>query len=236
MKKTAALILAAGKGLRMQSDVPKQFMEIGGKPLFLYSVEQYLKAADPVIVVTQAEEIDYVKAVLKQYGLFETVQVCAGGRERYDSSMNGLRFLQELGDAETVLIHDAARAAVTEEVIRRVILETEKNGAAIAAVPSKDTVKVADADGFVKETPNRKDLRIIQTPQGFQTELIREAYRHLKQAISEKKIKESEITDDAGVVERFTDHPVKLVMGDYRNIKITTPEDLKVIELNLNRA
>lgn len=226
MKHAAALILAAGKGSRMHSDIPKQFLEVNGKPLFLYSVEKFLTFCDPVIVVTSADALSYVREMIASDGLSGRVQVCAGGRERYESSLNGLRFLAECGDAEYVLIHDAARAAVPGEVIGRVLADTEKYGASIAAVPVIDTVKAADENGFVKDTPDRRTLFSVQTPQGFRTELIREAFGKMMRVRTEHPENMPVITDDASVVECFTDVKVKITEGDYRNIKLTTPEDL----------
>lgn len=218
--RTAALILAAGKGTRMHADTAKQFMEIGGKPLFLYSVERYLPLVDQVVLVTNEAGLAFAEKTLSDAGLSERVPVCLGGRERFDSSYRGLCFLTTLGDFSHVLIHDAARCLVTEEVIRRVLSDTEKYGASVASVPLRDTVKVADPDGFALSTPDRSTLHVIQTPQGFQLDLILSAYQRFYEAGSPF------VTDDAMVVERFTDHKVRLTEGDERNIKVTTAEDI----------
>ena len=225
MKKITALILAAGTGQRMHTDIPKQFIKINGKPLFIYSVERFLQVADVVIVVTAKEQLPTCEDLLREAGLSERVRVTEGGGERFESSYKGLLAAKKEG-AELVLIHDAARANISEDVIRRVLSETETHGAAVAAVPMKDTVKRADGDGFVKETLQREELWSIQTPQGFLTDLILSAYE--KMGVS--NMKALGVTDDSMVMEKALQRPVKLVMGDYDNIKVTTPSDLLIIQ------
>jgi len=240
MSRIAALILAAGKGTRMNSHIPKQFLKMNGRAMFLYSVEQYLPLVDVCIVVTGEEEIEKTTALLMEAGYGDKVYVTAGGKERFNSSMLGLRKLRELGGAEYVMIQDAARPMVTEEIIRRNIEEMKRSDTAITAVPSKDTIKIADEAGNVLSTPDRRSLWVIQTPQGFSTELIEKAFENMMEEARmeaeasgvpvEDTLLLKTITDDAMVVETFTDHPVKLVMGDYQNIKVTTPEDVKTAE------
>ena len=220
MKKTAALILAAGKGTRMRADTAKQFIEVGGKPLFLYSVERYLPCVDRVVLVTNEEGLGFARQALEQAGLSEKVPVCLGGKERYDSSYAGLRFLETLGEFSHVLIHDAARCLITEDVIRAVLADTVQYGAAVASVPIRDTVKLSDSEGFAESTPDRSRVYVIQTPQGFEYPLIMEAYRRFYEAGA------NTVTDDAMVVEQFTDRKVRLSPGDESNIKVTTEADL----------
>ncbi len=266
--KTAAMILAAGSGLRMGAEIPKQFLKIKEKPLFLYSVEKFRKAVSTVLVVTREEWIPTVRTMLDEAG-FPDVFVSAGGNERYESSMRGLEYLQKIcgpdngsdtcgsssekdspgfGNSskpaacvmfDIVLIHDAARCLISDEVIGNVLKDTETHGAAVASVPSKDTIKLADPDGFVKATPERKECFVIQTPQGFRTDWLEEGFEKLKASLETPENKEKcgepatksvGITDDASVIEKFTDHPVFLSKGDYRNIKVTTPEDLFLAE------
>lgn len=225
MCKTIGIILAAGRGTRMQSEKPKQLMEISGKPMFLYSVELFTELCDRTLVVTGKTEKAEVEEALKKAG-FSDVPVVLGGENRYESSRNGIQYA--LWDAEldsVVLIHDAARPLVTKEVINDAISSAMEKGSGVAAVPSKDTVKVADADGKVLTTPDRRTLYQIQTPQAFSMELVATAYQ---KAFSGADL--SDITDDASVVERFTDHPVYLSKGDYENIKVTTPMDLLLAE------
>lgn len=223
MERSTALVLAAGSGTRMGTAVRKQYLEYRGKPLLLSSVRAFLDCGIPAAVVTGEEDIPYVKELLlSEFG--EAIPVLRGGKERYDSSYAGLRYLKERGQTDLVLIHDAARPFVTEEIIKRAVENAKEFGAAVAAVPSKDTVKIADPRGFVLETPDRRSVYIIQTPQAFRLPLILSAYE--KMMAEENR---TGITDDASVVEQFTDEPVKLFMGSYENVKITTPEDLKFL-------
>lgn len=221
MGKTGALILAAGRGTRMGSEIPKQFMPLCGKPLLLYSVETYLPTVDRVIVVTGEAEIGMTRTLLSENG-FDGIDVIPGGKERYDSSYAGIRFLSELGGFDTVLIHDAARPFTDADTIRRVTADSETYGAAVASVLSTNTVKISDPEGFVMSTPDRKTCRIIQTPQGFSLPLIRSAYEKL----FERGTDELNVTDDAMVAEMFGNVRVKLSEGSEDNFKVTTPSDL----------
>ena len=225
MGKTAALILAAGKSLRMQQAVPKQFMIVKGKPLFIYSVEAYLNEVDLTVVVTNEDAVGDTKQMLEEAGLNGLVPVISGGEERYDSSYQGILYVEKMGGFDTVMIHDAARAFITADVIAEARRMAESQGTAVAAVPLKDTVKVADEKGRVLDTPDRRTLYAVQTPQAFSLSLIKEAYRRFFEA--REKDPSLTVTDDASVVERFTDHEVMLTAGSYGNVKITTAEDLK---------
>lgn len=221
--RTAALILAAGKGTRMHSETAKQFLVIGGKPLFMYSVERYLSCVDQVVLVTNAEGRAFAEQTLSDAGLSERVPVILGGKERYDSSYAGLCFLEQLGTFTHVLIHDAARCLITEDVIRRVLSDTAAYGAAVASVPLRDTVKISDGAGFALSTPDRAGIFVIQTPQGFELPLIISAFRKFYEAGAPA------VTDDAMIVERYTDRKVRLTPGDENNIKVTTESDLPLI-------
>lgn len=223
MIRTAALILAAGKGTRMHSDTAKQFLTVGGKPLFMHSVERYLSCVDQVVLVTNEAGRAFAEQTLKDAGLSGRVPVILGGRERSDSSYAGLCYLEQRGDFTHVLIHDAARCLITEDVIRRVLQDTVTYGAAVASVPLRDTVKIADGTGFVSSTPDRALTYVIQTPQGFELPLILSAFRRFYEAGAPK------VTDDAMIVERFTERRVRLSEGDESNIKATTEGDLPVI-------
>ncbi len=233
MNRIGVLVLAAGKGTRMNSQIPKQFLEINGKPIFMHSSDKFLSVADVVCVVTNEEHLAFMQALLEHDAHMgknvKNVIITAGGRERWESSVNGLRALEELGGCDYVLIHDAARCLVDEETIGRVIEDTVTYGAAVAAVPSKDTIKIADENGFVRSTPDRERCWIIQTPQGFSWEVITSAYRNLR----ENGNGGLNITDDAMVVENFGNHPVRLTPGSYENIKVTTPEDLIYVKEKL---
>ena len=221
--RTAALILAAGKGTRMHADTAKQFLMIGGKPLFMHSVERYLTCVDQVVLVTNAEGLGFAQKTLSDAGLSERVPVILGGKERFDSSFAGLCYLERLGTFTHVLIHDAARCLISEEVIRRVLDDTLSYGAAVAAVPLRDTVKISDGCGFVSSTPDRSGMYVIQTPQGFELPLILSAYRKFYEAGA------LFVTDDAMIVEQYTERKVRLSAGDEYNIKATTEADLPMI-------
>ena len=240
--KIGALILAGGSGTRFGSGLPKQFLPVAETPMFLFSVDAFLPLVDRVVLVMKESEIGRAEAILDTEGLSEDVRVVPGGEDRARSSIRGLRALTEEGGVEYVLIHDAARCLVTEEIVRRVAMGAVRYGAAIAAVPSHDTVKIAAASGTaspaeanpetlpalpeVEMTTDRSRTYQVQTPQGFQFGLITSAYLR---AEAENAL--STLTDDASAVERFTDHKVYLVPGDEQNLKVTTPLDLAVAEI-----
>lgn len=227
-KKITAIVLAAGSGKRMHSSVKKQYMEIQNCPLVYYSLKAFEDyGVDQIILVTGAEDISYCKKeIIEKYGLKKVTHVVAGGKERYNSVIEGLNVID---DADYVLIHDGARPCITREVIENCLQDAIKYGACVAAVPSKDTIKIADENGFAVETPKRSLVYMIQTPQAFSTTIIKNAYR----TMLESDLNGIVITDDAMVVERFTNVKVKLTEGDYENIKVTTPEDLVSAELFL---
>ena len=218
-ERNTAIVLAAGQGKRMHSKVQKQFLEIQGYPVLYYSLRCFQESPliQDIILVTGEESISYCKEeIVQKYGFTKVSAVIPGGKERYDSVYAGLC---ECRDCEYVLIHDGARPFVTEE-----ILKLKETGACVIGMPSKDTVKLSDEEGYVKETPNRKCVWTIQTPQIFSYSLIREAHDSIRQKDMSK------ITDDAMVVEQETGAKVALAEGSYQNIKITTPEDLDIAE------
>ncbi len=215
---------AAGQGKRMHSKVQKQFLEIQGYPVLYYSLRCFQESPliQDIILVTGEESISYCKEeIVQKYGFTKVSAVIPGGKERYDSVYAGLC---ECRDCEYVLIHDGARPFVTEEILKRGLQKVKETGACVIGMPSKDTVKLSDEEGYVKETPNRKCVWTIQTPQIFSYSLIREAHDSIRQKDMSK------ITDDAMVVEQETGAKVALAEGSYQNIKITTPEDLDIAE------
>ena len=219
-----AIVLAAGQGKRMHSKVQKQFLEIQGYPVLYYSLRCFQESPliQDIILVTGEESISYCKEeIVQKYGFTKVSAVIPGGKERYDSVYAGLC---ECRDCEYVLIHDGARPFVTEEILKRGLQKVKETGACVIGMPSKDTVKLSDEEGYVKETPNRKCVWTIQTPQIFLYSLIREAHDSIRQKDMSK------ITDDAMVVEQETGAKVALAEGSYQNIKITTPEDLVIAE------
>ena len=221
MKKIhAAIVLGAGKGHRMGADIPKQFIEVNGKPILYYSLKAFQDSfIDKIVLVTGSDYIDYCrKDIVDANKLDKGVAIVEGGAERYDSVYEGLK---ALGDADYIYIHDGARPFVNEEILNRGRIKVEKCGAAIAGVPVKDTIKVVDSQGLISATPDRRTLWQVQTPQIFDGDLIREAYQRLMSCDDKDGV-----TDDAMVVEKMTDHKVYVYEASYNNIKITTPDDM----------
>ncbi|MDO4649137.1 MAG: 2-C-methyl-D-erythritol 4-phosphate cytidylyltransferase [Eubacteriales bacterium] len=224
-----AIVLAAGRGKRMNSAVQKQFLEIKGKPILYYSLKcmEETEQVTDVILVTSEDMLSYCREeIVTRYGFQKVKKIIAGGKERYDSVYAGLCACDP--GTEYVLIHDAARPFVTPEIINRGLVCAYEKGACVAGVPSKDTVKLSDSRGMVTETPNRESVWIVQTPQTFRYDLIKNAHEVIRRGDMSK------VTDDAMVVEQAGGQSVALVMGSYQNIKITTPEDLLVAEAFLS--
>ena len=234
MFQTAAIVLAAGQGKRMQSAVAKQFLLLNGEPVVCHSLRAFEKSdVETVILVTGADEIQYCKEeIVEKYGFKKVSAIVAGGKERYHSVYEGLSALSGMLEPDgIVLIHDGARPMITQEIIVRTMDAAKEYGACVAAMPVKDTIKVADADGFAAETLDRSTLWQIQTPQTFTYELV---YRGYKKLLSDEAYQKG-VTDDAMVVESMCGGQVKLVEGSYENIKVTTPEDMIVAESFLKR-
>lgn len=235
--RTAAVVLAAGQGKRMKSKIQKQFLLLEGKPVIWYALHAFEESpVEDVVLVTGADEIAYCQEeIVRKYGFSKVRAVVAGGKERYHSVYEGLKALGSqlsYGEGDCVLIHDGARPFVDEPMIERIISDIQSYHAAVAGMPSKDTVKLADADGFASVTPDRAKVWTIQTPQGFTYPLIRGAYDKM---MSRDEYQQG-VTDDAMVVETMTDHKVRLTEGSYRNIKVTTPEDMEIAEAFLKKS
>lgn len=218
-----AIVLAAGKGSRMQSEIPKQYMNIDGKPVLYYSLKAFEESlVDDIILVTSENSVSYCKnEIVEKYDICKVKAIIAGGEERYLSAKKGLMSADK---ADYVLIHDAARPCLTMDIIKRSIEEVQITGACTVGVPVKDTIKLVDDDCFGLDTPPRNRLWQIQTPQSFLYRDILEAYRILEAS------GDTDITDDTMIIERYLDKKVKVIQGDYCNIKITTTEDLSVVE------
>lgn len=220
-----ALILAAGKGQRMHSEVKKQYMMIFDKPVLYYSVKAFCDSSvDNIVIVTGAEDVDYVREeIVEKYGLSKVSDVIPGGKERYDSTYAGL---MACPDSDYVLIHDAARPLVSVKVIEDAILGAMEYGAVAAGVPAKDTIRIVDDEAFSRETPDRRYLWIVQTPQAFSYAELKAAYDCMRKDRSGVK----NITDDAMVLETYGGKKTRMIMAEYENIKITTPEDIELAE------
>ncbi len=229
MDKCTAIVLAAGQGKRMGGNIPKQFLHIEGHPIVAYSLKCFERMSEiqEIILVTGEDNITYCeKEIVEKYQLKKVKHVIAGGKERYDSVYEGLKCCE---DGAYVYIHDGARPFVDDRILRECLMEVKKHHAVVTAVPSKDTIKISDKDGFVVSTPDRSTLWNIQTPQVFSLEMIRKAHEEIRKGDM------AGVTDDSMIVESLGFAKVKLVMGSYDNIKITTPEDLVVAENILNR-
>lgn len=225
-QKYAAIVLAAGSGKRMNSQVHKQHLIIQDRPVLYYSLKAFEDSAvdEIVLVVGKGEEEFCRKEIVDKYGISKVKAIVEGGKERYHSVFEGLK---QTSDADYVLIHDGARPFVNQDIIRRCMQEVQKYQACVVGMPVKDTIKIADEEGYAKQTPDRKNVWMIQTPQTFSYALIYEAYEEML------KTEDTAITDDAMVLERIKGKKSKLIEGSYRNIKITTPEDLLIANVYL---
>ncbi len=229
--KISAIVLAGGKGSRMNSDIQKQYLPLCGKPVLYYALQAFQRSSvDEIILVVgngriknMSEEEYCKKELIDHYHFNKAKQVVIGGSERYNSVINGLKAIQNKTDY--VLIHDGARPCITVELIERCIQDVVDYNACVAAVPVKDTIKMVDSKGYAASTPDRNTLWQIQTPQCFEYNLIQKAYDDM--IIDTQK---SNITDDAMVVERYSGNKVKMTYSSYKNMKITTPEDLQIAE------
>ena len=220
----SAIVLAAGNGKRMGADIPKQFLKINGEYILTKTLRVFQDSSviSDIVLVTGEEWIDFCRdEIVGKEGFSKVRHIITGGKERYDSSYAGIL---QCPNSDYVFIHDAARPYITEEILIRTAEEVQKYLAVAVGVPSKDTIKIVDDDGFVTDTPLRKNVWNIQTPQAFSYSLIRAAYEIMLEEGMQG------ITDDAMVVEASRLSRVKLVMGAYTNIKITTPDDLKIGE------
>ena len=224
-----AVIVAAGKGERMATLLPKPFLPVAGVPLLIHTLRSLARSAliTRMIVVVAPEREAFCRDLLDSYGPFGMpLRLVRGGPERQDSVRLGLAALDP--DCEIVVIHDAARPLITAEIIDRSVTAAAETGGALVAVPARDTLKRVGRDGVVVETVSRQELWLAQTPQTFQVPLIREAHAR---ALTEGVL----ATDDAALVERMGGK-VQVVLGDARNFKITTPEDLRLAEVLLQQG
>lgn len=217
MAQIGAVIVGAGHSKRMGTD--KIFLPLYGKPLLAWSVEacQNYTPITQIVIVLNENKIGFGQILVAERGWTKVISVCLGGSQRQDSVREGLK---KLKGCEWIIIHDGARPFLTTDLLEAGLEAAKATGAAAAAVPVKDTIKLSDKDGIVKETLQRSQLWTVQTPQIFKFDIINQAYKQTDQ----------NVTDDASLVERFGGQ-VKLYPGSYRNIKITTPEDLALAEI-----
>ena len=213
------VIVAAGKGTRLQSELPKPFLSVAGRPILVHTLRRFapIEAVRRIIVVVAAGREALCREALHAHGPWpQPIAIVHGGAERQDSVRNGLAALET--QCEIVVIHDAARPFIGVEAIQRSIDAAAEAGGAVVAAPVRDTIKRADAQRTVRETVSRHDLWLAQTPQTFRVGVIRAAHRWAQQQGITG-------TDDATLVEQMG-RPVRLVPGDTLNFKITTPDDL----------
>lgn len=218
-----ALVPAAGRGLRMGGSIPKQFLSLGGEPLIIQSLLALQAAAvvDQIILAVPSADIDYCqREIVAKHRFTKVTKVVAGGAERQDSVRHALAEVPS--GTEIVLIHDAVRPFLTQGMIDEVVAAAKKHGAAIVALPMRDTVKQVRPDGMIERTVDRAPLWLAQTPQAFRRDWLEEAHR-------KAHAEGVRATDDAFLVE-WLGHSVAVVEGSGENIKVTRPEDLVIGE------
>lgn len=218
----SVVIVSAGRGSRMKADINKQFLKLQNKEVIAHTIDKFYNNENigEIIVVVREDEAEFFKInIIEKYG-YKNIKIAFGGSERQDSVYNGLKMVDE--NCKIVLIHDGARPFVNNETIDSAIESAKENKCVIVGVPVKDTIKVIDENNNVCDTPDRSTLWSIQTPQVFDFSLIMKAH---------EKAREDNYygTDDSMLMEYFG-QKVKVVEGSYNNIKITTPEDLKIGE------
>jgi 2-C-methyl-D-erythritol 4-phosphate cytidylyltransferase len=225
--KTIALIIAGGKGQRMQSPTAKQFLLLGGEPILARTIAVFeaCPVVDEILVIAPHDEMAKVQTdIVEKYQYKKVLKVVRGGRRRQQSVWNGLRAIKS--DCSWVVVHDGVRPLITPQLIEAGLREAQQTGAAIVAVPARDTVKRLAPGGKLQTLP-REEIWLAQTPQIFEFSLLCKAH----QKASQEKFSG---TDDASLVERLG-LEVSLIPGDYENIKITTPEDLTIAESLIKR-
>lgn len=227
-KKCTVIIPAAGQGRRMKSHTKKQYLELKGKPILAWTIEAFQKhpLVNRIIIVTSKEDIAYVqKEVVQPYDFKKVTDVIEGGQERQSSVKKGLDLVST--SERYVLVHDGVRPFIKEEVITKLVENLIHYKACAVGVPVKDTIKVINEDKLIVDTPDRDKLWAIQTPQAFHVGILKKAH---KEAVETGYLG----TDDTVLVERFEKESVRMLEGDYSNIKITTQEDLVFGEFYLD--
>ena len=219
---TTAIIVAAGSSSRMKTNISKQLIELDGIPVIIRTINvfEFLSEIDSVLIVTRKCDIEIIKKLVSEHNIKKVSAVIEGGITRQESVFLGLSHLNS-GNDDIVLIHDGARPFVSADYIKEIISELRSGSSKAAAirVPVKDTIKQTNERGYIENTPDRSKLVSIQTPQGFRYGIIMEAHKKAKEL-------NLSVTDDCAVIEALTSEPVKVITGDYNNIKITTPEDI----------
>ena len=221
-----AIIPAAGQGKRMKTKINKQYLQLAGRPLLAHTLEVFTNdnEIDEIIVVVKEEEMEYCKKNIIDKYFYDDIKLVAGGETRQQSVYAGLMAFSPA--INYVIIHDGARPLLSSKLLNTVITKLADYKALTTAIPVKDTIKIVDKDNFVTETPIRDNLRAIQTPQAFEYQLIYKAHKNYSEDLK--------VTDDASLVEKMG-HKVKVIKGENKNIKVTTPIDLSYAESILNK-
>ncbi len=226
MKKSSfnatAIVVAGGTGTRMGSEVPKQFIEVSGKPIIAYTLNALSKCADirDIIIVTLPEYIVYCKDVVDTFNFCKVKKIVCGGESRSRSVFNGLK--EVTADCDIVAIHDGVRPLIDEDTISSCIRAASEYGCAAVGVKMKDTIKVCDNNGFIEGTADREKLWMIQTPQVFKKDIIYSLHK-------EADVNGVSYTDDC-ILAESRGYKIKIVEGKYENIKITTPQDIFIMK------
>lgn len=223
MMKTIAIIVAGGSGTRFGAQMPKQFLELGGKPVLMRTIEAFGDDAVDVVVTLPADQMDLWRELCGKYAFAVPHRVVAGGETRWHSVKNALDSIGDVADVDVIAVHDGVRPLASADLICRILDTARKTGSAIPVVPLNDSVRQVDGDA--SHALDRSSLRAVQTPQAFEARLLMKAYCQPFDVT---------FTDDASVVER-AGHAVTLVEGDPHNLKITRPMDLALAEYLLNR-
>ncbi len=221
--RVVAVVPAAGRGARMGGNIPKQFLSLGDIPILVYALrtlESVQSITDIIVVIPQADQAFCREDIIQRYGIRKVTDIVAGGLRRQDSVRNGVMAITET--PALVVVHDGVRPFVSKEIVMNAVQVAMESGAALVAIPMKDTVKRVNQEGYVEDTLNREDLWLAQTPQVFRYSWLREAHE-LAEA------QDLEVTDDAGLIEQLG-YPISIVEGSAHNIKITRPEDLALGE------
>jgi 2-C-methyl-D-erythritol 4-phosphate cytidylyltransferase len=224
--KVAAIIAAAGLGTRMKQDTPKTYLHLGGKPILIHTLEVFERVPEvnEVLVVVHPEDLEFCQEeVIDAYPLKKVLRLVPGGKERQDSVYHALKVLKkEAANLDVILVHDGVRPLVDPALVRKVVAAARRHGGAILGIPCQDTLKRVNSKGVVVDTVDRAELWQVQTPQAFQAALLWRAYQEAME-------RGFYATDEAALVEALGE-TVVLVPGTCLNLKITTPDDLKMAE------
>ncbi|MFP4368285.1 MAG: 2-C-methyl-D-erythritol 4-phosphate cytidylyltransferase [Bacteroidota bacterium] len=227
--KCSVIVPAGGSGERFGGDLPKQFVELGGIPIIIRTIQSFEKidAIETVVISVHSDWYSHMKKLLEKYNISKVKELTFGGETRQMSVLNALS-TKPVKDSEIVLVHDAVRPFAGEELLNRIIETTKEYGAAVPILKPKDTIKEISSRGSIVRTYDRNKTVAVQTPQGFWTDILQSAYNSAKQSGYTG-------TDDASLVE-FIGYKIQAVEGDPANIKITDPLDLRLAELIIGNA